>query len=341
MKETGRVRGAGARRACRIMGMMLTLTRIVLNKYCKTWGFVLSLVFLTACSTVQGPAVMPPVTPPQMPEPVVAPAMRAPRLGLALGGGAARGFAHVGVIQVLEENGIRPDLVTGTSAGSLVAALYASGKTPAELERVAMSMDEVTLTDWALPILGRGLLRGDALARYVSQAVDGRVIEKMALPLGVLATDLGTGQGVLFRRGDVAQAVRASSAVPGLFAPVGIAGREYVDGGLVAPVPVQQARDMGAEVVLAVDISSAPEGNLAIGNIRVLLQTFAIMGQSINRHELATADVVVRPALAGVGSADFASRKRSIEAGRAAMRAALPQLKTQLARLKPVNGARP
>ena len=321
------------------MSTMLTLTRIVLNKYCKAWGFALGLTFLTACSTVQGPVSVPPVTPPQVQPVVVAPVMRAPRLGLALGGGAARGFAHVGVIQVLEENGIRPDFLTGTSAGSLVAALYASGKTPTELERVAMSMDEVTLTDWALPILGRGLLRGDALARYVSQAVDGRTIETMALPLGVLATDLGTGQGVLFRRGDVAQAVRASSAVPGLFAPVGIAGREYVDGGLVAPVPVQQARDMGAEVVLAVDISSAPEGNLAVGNIRVLLQTFAIMGQSINRHELATADVVVRPALAGVGSADFASRKRSIEAGRAAMLAALPQLKTQLARLKPVNGA--
>lgn len=320
--------------------MMVTLTRIVLNKYCARRSLPFCLVFLGACSTVQGPVAPPPS--PAVQAPVAAPvAMRAPRLGLALGGGAARGFAHVGVIQVLEENGIRPDLVTGTSAGSLVAALYASGKTPTELERVAMGMDEVTLTDWALPILGRGLLRGDALARYVSQAVDGRVIESMALPLGVLATDLATGQGVLFRRGDVAQAVRASSAVPGLFAPVGIAGREYVDGGLVAPVPVQQAREMGAEVVVAVDISSAPEGNVAMGNIRVLLQTFAIMGQSINRHELATADVVVRPALAGVGGADFAARQRSIEAGRAAMQAALPQLRTQLARLKPVFGARP
>ena len=320
---------------------MLTLTRIVLNKTTKAAGLALCVAVVAACSTaVQVPVVTPPVAVSQAREPLEPP-MRAPRLGLALGGGAARGFAHVGVIQVLEENGIRPDVLTGTSAGSLVAALYASGKTATELERVAMSMDEVTLTDWALPILGRGLLRGDALARYVSQAVDGRTIENMALPLGVLATDLATGQGVLFRRGDVAQAVRASSAVPGLFAPVGIAGREYVDGGLVAPVPVQQARDMGAEVVLAVDISSAPEGNLAVGNIRVLLQTFAIMGQSINRHELATADVVVRPALAGVGSADFASRKRSIEAGRVAMLAALPQLKAQLSRLKPGMGSRP
>jgi NTE family protein len=240
----------------------------------------------------------------------------------------------VGVIQVLELNGIRPDVVVGTSAGSLVAALYASGKTAAQLEAAALGMEEAALTDWALPIMGRGLLRGEALARYVRKEVDGKLLENMTMPLGVLATDLSTGQGVLFRRGDTAQAVRASSAVPGVFAPVAISGREYLDGGLVAPVPVRQARDMGAEVVLAVDISSSPEGNLAVGSLQVLLQTFAIMGQSINRHELAGADVVVRPSLSGVGSADFASRKRSIEAGRAAMQASLPMLRTQLARKK-------
>ncbi|MGQ3193350.1 MAG: patatin-like phospholipase family protein [Hydrogenophaga sp.] len=262
---------------------------------------------------------------------------RAPRLGLALGGGAARGFAHVGVIQVLEKNGIRPDLVVGTSAGSMVAAMYASGKTAAELEATALSMEEATLTDWSLPIMGRGMLRGEALTRYVRQAVGGKLLENMSIPLGVLATDLATGQGVLFRRGDAAQAVRASSAVPGVFAPVNITGRDYVDGGLVAPVPVRYARDMGAEVVLAVDISSAPEGNSAVGSVQVLLQTFAIMGQSINRHELAGADVVLRPALVGVGSADFTARLRAIEAGRAAMQAALPQLRTQLARRLPAN----
>lgn len=272
---------------------------------------------------------------PSGPAPVVEPARRPPRLGLALGGGAARGFAHVGVIQVLEQNGIRPDVVVGTSAGSLVAALYASGKGAAELERAALSMEEAALTDWSLPIMGRGMLRGEALARYVRQAVDGQVIENMALPLGILATDLATGQGVLFRRGDAAQAVRASSAVPGVFTPVSIAGREYVDGGLVAPVPVSQARAMGAEVVLAVDISSDPQGNVTSGVLSLLLQTTAIMGQSINRHELAQAEVVLRPSLSGVGSADFTSRQRSIEAGRAAMRAALPRLKAELARLRP------
>lgn len=297
------------------------------------------LLTLAGCATVVPPAPTAPATPTA---PVIAePQRRAPRLGLALGGGAARGFAHVGVIQVLEQSGIRPDLVVGTSAGSLVAALYASGLDGAALERAALSMDEATLTDWMLPLVNRGLLRGDALARYVRQAVGGRLLQDMSPPLGVLATDLASGQGVLFRRGDAAQAVRASSAVPGVFAPVAIAGREYVDGGLIAPVPVSQARAMGAEVVLAVDISADPQGNNASGLLSLLLQTTAIMGQSINRFELASAEVVLRPALSGVGSADFASRQRSIAAGRAAMQAALPRLRSELARLRPVHEVQP
>ncbi len=306
---------------------------MVINKLWAVTGLVLLLAGCSSVPTAPEPVTPPVVTTPTVPEP----ARRLPRLGLALGGGAARGFAHVGVIQVLEQNGIRPDLVAGTSAGSLVAALYASGMNGGELERAAMSMEEATLTDWTLPINGRGMLKGDALARYVRQAVNGRLIEQMALPLGILATDLGSGQGTLFRRGDAALAVRASSAVPGVFTPVAIAGREFVDGGLVAPVPVSQARAMGAEVVLAVDISADPEGNNANGMLQVLLQTTAIMGQSINRHELKGADVVLRPALSGVGSADFSARQRSIAAGRAAMLAALPRLKAELAKLRLVG----
>lgn len=309
------------------VGGMLTQMRIVIDKRRLLLVGVAGLMLgLAGCSALgPAPSVDPQEGPPQ----------RAPRLGLALGGGAARGFAHVGVIQVLEQNGIRPDLVAGTSAGSLVAALYASGKSAAELERVALSMDEATLTDWTMPLASRGLMRGEALARYVRQAIGGRLIEQMVLPLGILATDLGNGQGVLFRRGDAAQAVRASSAVPGVFNPVPIAGREYVDGGLVAPVPVRQARDMGAEVVLAVDISADPQDIPADGLLTLLPKTTAIMGQSINRLELARADVVVRPSLAGVGSADFTARQRSIEAGRAAMLASLPRLKLALSHLRP------
>ncbi|GAB3189318.1 patatin-like phospholipase family protein [Hydrogenophaga aquatica] len=260
--------------------------------------------------------------------------MRPPRVGLALGGGAARGFAHVGVIQVLEQSGIKPDLVVGTSAGSLVAALYASGKNATELEQAALQMEEAAIADWTLPLFNRGLLRGEALARYVNRQVQGRQLHDMPMPLGIVATELGTGKGVLFQRGDTGAAVRASSAVPGVFMPVQISGKDYVDGGLVAPVPVEQARQMGAELVIAVDISSAPEGQATTDAFRIVLQTFAIMGQSINRYVLSGADVLVRPALQGVGSADFASRQRSMAAGREAMQAMMPRLREQLQALR-------
>ena len=282
--------------------------------------------YLVGCTTVP-PVPTTPIT--QIPPTVIA--KRLPKIGLALGGGAARGFAHIGVIQVLEEAGIKPDLVVGTSAGSLVAAIYASGKTGAQLQTVAETMEEAALTDWILPFVSRGMLRGEALARYVSGQVGGKTIESFPMPLGIVATDLHSGQGVLFMRGDTATAVRASSAVPAVFQPVKIGTREYVDGGLVSPVPVRYARQMGAEVVIAVDISATPESNAALGTLDILLQTFAIMSRSINTFELKEADVTVRPALAGVASADFASKRRSIEAGRAAMLAALPQLRTAIA----------
>jgi NTE family protein len=288
---------------------------------------------LAACSTA--PPQPLPSTPPAKAEPipvVLVPKIR-PKIGLALGGGAARGFAHVGVIAVLEEAGFKPDFVVGTSAGSLVAALYASGKTPAQLQQIAMDMEEATLTDWTLPLFGRGVLKGEALGNYVNAQIRHKLIESMAIPLGIVATDLHTGQGVMFQRGDTGAAVRASSAVPSVFAPVKIGAAEYVDGGLVSPVPVKFARQMGAQLVIAVDISSAPEGNLADSQLQILLQTFAIMGKSINTWELREADLVVRPALVGVKSADFASKRRSMEAGRAAMQAALPALRVALEKL--------
>jgi NTE family protein len=254
-----------------------------------------------------------------------------PRIGLALGGGAARGFAHIGVIQVLEEQGIKVDLVAGTSAGSLVAALYASGKNGRELGALAQGMDETAITDWAFP--GRALIRGEALARYVREQTGGKSIEQMKLPLGIVATDLDSGAALLFQRGDPGVAVRASSAVPAVFQPVKIGNREYVDGGLVSPVPVRFARQMGADLVVAVDITAVPEGNATGDAVRMLLQTFAIMGRSINSFELKEADVVIRPKLAGVSSADFTVRARSLQAGREAALAMLPALKARIAAL--------
>ena len=303
---------------------------------------LIGVLVLTGCASVKAPdanvvktpgAIETPmtVTTPVVPiaiEPVVP--LKVLHLGLALGGGAARGFAHVGVIQVLEEAGIQPDLVVGTSAGSLVAALYASGKNSAQLKRVAETMEEAEITDWMMPILNRGALRGEALARYVNTQVAGRLIEQMKIPLGIVATDLHNGEPMLFRRGNTGSAVRASSAVPAVFQPVKIGTREYVDGGLVSPVPVRQAREMGANVIIAVDISTDPEGSPASDTFQILMQTFNIMGKSLNTVLLKDADVVVKPALMGVKSADFAARRKSIEAGREAMLKAMPKLKQVL-----------
>jgi NTE family protein len=292
------------------------------KRWCA-WLLGAALLGLAACQT---PPPQPPVAVPQAAPPK--PPARPPIIGLALGGGAARGFAHIGVIQVLEEAGIRPDLVIGTSAGSLVAALYASGKSGSELGSLAQSMDEGAIADWSFP--GRGLIRGDALARYVREHTGGRLIEQMRMPLGIVATDLDNGQGIVFRVGDTGAAVRASSALPGVFQPVRIGSREYVDGGLVAPVPARYARQMGAQLVIAVDISEVPDG-AATGDLpHMLLQTFSIMGRSINRFELAEADIVLRPKLAGVPGTDFSARSRSIKAGREAAQAMLGELRLRI-----------
>jgi len=280
------------------------------------------------------PAATAPAAPAPIPAgPPLAPAVarRPPRIGLALGGGAARGFAHIGVIQVLEEAGIKPDLVVGTSAGSLVAALYASGRSGQELAATALTMDEGAITDWAFP--SRGVIRGEALARYVREQTGGRTIEQMKMPLGIVATDLDSGAPVLFQRGDAGIAVRASSAVPAVFQPVKIGEREYVDGGLVSPVPVRFARQMGAEMVIAIDISSPPDGNPTGDSFKLLMQTVAIMMRSINRFELREADFVLRPTLVGVASADFNSRVRAIRAGREVATQMLAELKAKIAAL--------
>ena len=295
-------------------------------------------VLVAGCASASKQAVVVPpplgaspeasAAPPPSPSPPPLPPRR-PRIGLALGGGAARGFAHIGVIQALEENGLAPDLVVGTSAGSLVAALFASGRSGRELATIADGMDETAFADWSYP--GRGLIRGEALARFVRDKTNKRAIEQMKIPLGIAATDLDSGEGVLFRRGDTGTAVRASSAVPAVFQPVKIGQREYVDGGLSAPIPVHHARQMGAEFVIAVDISAVPEGNPTGDAARMLLKTFAIMGKSLKGYELRDADLVLQPSLAGVSGADFTTRRQSIKAGREVTLAHLAELRERLA----------
>jgi NTE family protein len=252
-----------------------------------------------------------------------------PRIGLALGGGAARGFAHIGVIKALEAQGIVPDLIAGTSAGSVVGAMYAAGFNGFELQRQAMQMDETTIADWTLP--SRGVLRGEALQAFINKAVEGRAIEQLPRRLAITATELKTGDLAVFERGNTGQAVRASSSVPAVFQPVTINGLEYVDGGLASPVPAALARRMGADVVIAVDVSSRPSVQPLGGSIDLLLQTFAIMGQSIAAHELRDADVVIRPALGSTKGTDFAARHLSILEGETAASAQLGAIRQAIA----------
>ncbi|NRR28839.1 patatin-like phospholipase family protein [Oxalobacteraceae bacterium] len=268
-------------------------------------------------------------TPPEVVAPV---APRKIKIGLALGGGAARGFAHIGVIKALESQGIFPDIVVGTSAGSVVGALYAAGNSGFELQKIAFTMDEAAISDWALPLFGKssGVLKGEALQNYVNKSVNNLPMEKLKLPFGAVASDLKNGQPILFQRGNTGMAVRASSAVPGVFQPVAIGGRTYVDGGLVAPVPVRFARDMGADFIIAVNISTQTDAQAAISSMEVIMQTFSIMGQRINQFELKDADVVIQPALGKMAGNDFNSRNQAILAGEQAAFALMPQIKQKL-----------
>jgi NTE family protein len=286
---------------------------------------VLLALTLVSCATPP-PKPAPPVSQPEQPA-------RPPlRIGLVLGGGAARGFAHIGVIKALEAQGIFPDLVVGTSAGSAVAALYASGMHGFDLQSLALKMDESMVTDWTLP--DRGVLKGDALQDFINQHVNNLPIEKMPIPLGVVATDLQSGKMVLFRRGNTGMAVRASSAVPGVFQPVEINGRDYVDGGLTSPVPVESARAMGADFVIAVDISKLNRREKLTSTFDILLQTFAIMGHSISQHELKQADIVIKPKTVNLNSTNFEDRNQAILEGEKAAAAVMPLLKEKLAKAR-------
>lgn len=286
-----------------------------------------AVLFAAGCSTVTPPPV-------SAPQPTVqAKAARPVKVGLALGGGAARGFAHIGVIKALEAQGIVPDVVVGTSAGSLVGALYAAGNNGFALQKLALEMEEAAISDWSVPFFSKstGVLKGEALQNYVNRAVNGMPLEKMKIPFGAVATDLKNGQPILFQRGNTGTAVRASSAVPSLFQPVRVGERYYVDGGLVSPVPVRFAREMGAEFVIAVNISSQPDAQPSTSALDVLLQTFAIMGQSINHYELKDADIVIQPQLGTMKGNDFPGRNTAILAGEQAASALMPEIKRKLA----------
>ena len=255
------------------------------------------------------------------------------RVGIALGGGAAKGFAHIGVIKMLEANGIVPVVVSGTSAGSVVGALYASGMDAYAMQEKAFALDEARIRDVSL--FSGGVVKGQKLQDYVNELVDNRPLEKMRKPLAVVATRLEDGKASVFVRGNTGQAVRASSAIPGVFEAVAIGKAHYVDGGVVSPVPVDAARQLGAEFVIAVDIGSKAQGIASaasmLGNVN---QSIKIMGTKLAAQELARADIVIRPEVNDIGAADFAQKNRAILEGERAAQAALPQIRKKLAAMQ-------
>ena len=264
-----------------------------------------------------------------VPPPAAAPAPVKLKIGLALGGGAAKGFAHIGVIKMLEASGIHPDVVAGTSAGSVVGALYASGMDAFALQQTAFGLDEAKIRD--VRLFSGGLVQGQALQDYVNQLLHKQPIEQLKMPFAAVATELETGTRTVFVRGNAGRAVRASSSIPGVFEPVEIHGKHYVDGGVVSPIPVDAARQLGADVVIAVDISAAPDGRNPQDMMGIVGQSLTIMGRQLAAQESARADVVIRPDLGGIGPTDFEQKNQAILAGEKAALAAIPAIRAKLA----------
>lgn len=252
-------------------------------------------------------------------------------VGLALGGGASKGFAHIGVLQVLEENHIPVKVVTGTSAGAVVGSLYAGGMSPGRITAEAMTLDKADVAD--LTVSGDGFIKGEKLQNFINQKVGNRPIQNLPKRFAAVATDFNSGQMTIFNRGNTGQAVRASASIPNVFQPAVIGGRKYVDGGLVAPVPVRAARQLGAQVVIAVDISARPQALSSGGFFSYLDQSLNIMSTEALRQELARADVVIAPKVQQLGATGgFDDRERAIQLGRQATQAALPQIRAAIER---------
>ena len=274
---------------------------------------------LAACST-SAPPLPVPLAPPGPP--------RQPRIGIALGGGGTKGFAHVGVIKALEAQGLRPELIAGTSAGSVVGALYASGLDGFALQELAFGLDESKVKDFNLRSPWEGLVIGQKLQDYVNQLVKNRPIDQLSKPFVAVATQGDTGQRVDFARGNTGQAVRASSSFPVFFKPTQILGKTYVDGCLVSPVPVDAARKMGADIVIGVDISAQLERRLVFDGLsNVIDQSLVIMIRRLGEQELARADVVIRPKVGKIGATDFDQKDKAILEGEKAVALALADVR--------------
>ncbi|RQR78990.1 patatin [Burkholderia sp. Bp8977] len=269
---------------------------------------------------LQAPAAVPPV----------APLAARPRLALVLGGGGLRGFGHVGVLQALEEAGIRPDLVVGTSVGAIIGAAYASGRSPGQLGQQANSMRMRALVDVALG--GPGFVKGEALASWANGLVGGQAIERFPVRFAAVATDLDQSRPYVITRGDAGQALRASAAIPGVLLPVQAGGHLLVDGGVAALVPVRAARALGADVVIAVDIYCHGPQYPSSSAVSMWLRVSQAQSCLLSGPEAASADVLIAPPIAPAGMDDAEGRETARRLGYEAVVAQLPAIRSVLQR---------
>ena len=254
-------------------------------------------------------------------------AQQRPKLALVLGAGSARGFAHIGVCKALDAAGIRPDLIVGASAGSVIGVFYAAGYTGAQMENVAMKVRDADVIDSASSTK-RGLIAGEALQKLINNFVKDKPIEALKTPFIAMATNLKTGDSVQLKSGNAGQAVRASSSMPGVFLPMSINGMELVDGAITSPLPVSVARQMSADMlVVAVDVGASPQNAHASGIYEIVMQSFEIMGLSLAKLEGQKADVLIKPDVAAFSGSDFSNRAQLIAAGYSAGQKAVEQIR--------------
>jgi NTE family protein len=254
------------------------------------------------------------------------------KIAIVLGAGASKGFAHIGVLKVLESNKIPLHMIIGTSAGSFVGSLYAYGFNAFELQKLSFAIERDDIIDLTIP--DNGFIKGERLEGYINRIMENKPMEKLRIPFYAVATDIQSGREVVFGSGNTGTAVRASCSIPGIFRPANISGRMYVDGGVVSPVAVEAARRLGADIVIAVDISSDVEASSPTGTIETILQAINIMYSKLAAIQLSKADVVIKPKVGYIGSADFSKRHEATLEGEKAALEVLPKIQEIVNRLK-------